>query len=50
MAPFVILRDPLTILFTDNAKAWNNAPISIKECKTIFKAKTEINKFAKIYN
>ena len=29
----------------DAAKIWNNAPISVKQCKTLFGAKREIKKF-----
>ena len=32
----------------DGIKAWNLAPVSIKECKTFASAKNEIKKFAKI--
>ena len=33
--------------FTDACKAWNLAPLSIRNAKTIYQAKHEIKKFAR---
>ena len=33
--------------YNDAIKAWNLAPVSIKQCKTLWSAKNEIKKFVK---